>query len=167
MQRRSAQVAVALVLQLASEEKGTSHRVQDLAAVLGVPATYLAKIVQTLTRVGLLHALRGPRGGVQLGRSPSKLHLWDVLSAVEPVGEFERCFLKLDRCDDLHPCPVHNDWAPIRTRILAMLKKRSLRKIASEAQHRGALGWQAIGPAGRRTRMSVSRTKAARRNSTA
>src|SRR3990170_326674 len=157
--RRSTQVAVGVVLLLASEEEGTSRRVRDLAAALGVPATYVAKIVQALTRVGLLHALRGPRGGVQLGRSPDEVHLWDVLSAVEPVGEFERCFLKLDRCDDLHPCPVHDDWAPIRAQILAMLQKRSMREIASEAQTSGALCWQAGGRAGRPPRASVSRGK--------
>lgn len=157
--RRSAQVAMEVVLLLASEEEGTSRRVRDLAAELGVPATYVAKIVQALTRVGLLRALRGPRGGVQLARSPDEMHLWDVLSAVEPVGEFERCFLRLDGCDDLHPCPVHDDWAPIRTQILAMLQKRSMREIASEAQRSGALCWQARGRADSRRRAPVPRGK--------
>lgn len=160
--RRSAQVAIEVVLLLASEEEGASRRVRDLAAVLGVPATYVAKIVQALTRVGLLYALRGPRGGVQLARSPDEVHLWDVLSAVEPVGEFERCFLRLDRCDDLHPCPVHDDWAPIRSQILGMLQKRSVREIAREAERSGALCWQAGGRAGGRPRASVFRGKAAR-----
>jgi len=161
--RRSTQVAVEIVLLLATEEEGTSRRVRDLAAELGVPATYLAKIVQSLTRVGLLHALRGPRGGVQLGRSPDEMHLWDVLSAVEPVGEFERCFLRLDHCDDRHPCPVHDDWGPLRTEILAMLQKRSMRQIARDAQRSGALCWQTSGRAARRAKASASGGKAARR----
>jgi Rrf2 family protein len=140
--RRSVQLAVEVVLLLALEREGTSRRVRDLAAELGVPATYLAKIVQALTRVGLLHALRGPRGGVQLARSAHEIRLWDVLSAVEPVGEFERCFLRLRQCDDQHPCPIHDDWAPIRTHILAMLQKKSMWEMASEAQRSGTLAWQ-------------------------
>jgi Rrf2 family protein len=88
--RRSAQLAVEVVLFLALEPEGTSRRVRDLATELGVPATYLAKIVQALTRLGLLRALRGPRGGVQLARPAREIRLRDVLSAVEPVGEFER-----------------------------------------------------------------------------
>lgn len=140
--RRSTQVAVEVVLLLASEEERTTRRVRDLASELGIPSPYLAKIVQSLTRAGLLRALRGPRGGVRLHRSAHDIKLWDILSAVEPAGEFERCFLSLDRCDDLHPCPIHDDWAPIRTSILTMLRKKSMWQIASEARHSGALGWQ-------------------------
>ena len=101
---------------------------REIAAELGVPATYLAKVLQSLTRAGLLRAMRGPGGGVQLARSPREIYLWDVLSAVEPVGEFERCFLGLGRCNDVNPCPLHEVWAPIRNQILTMLQTKSLLK---------------------------------------
>lgn len=140
--RRSAQLTVEVVLFLALEPEGTSRRVRDLATELGVPATYLAKIVQALTRLGVLRALRGPRGGVRLARPAREICLRDVLSAIEPVGEFERCFLWLRQCDDQHPCPIHDDWALIRTSILEMLEKKSMWEFANEAERSGILGWQ-------------------------
>ena len=62
-----------------------------------------------------------------------------MLAAVEPVGEFERCFLGLGECDDAHPCPLHETWGPIRARLLEMLQARSLGEFAAEAESRGLL----------------------------
>src|SRR3989338_7930710 len=122
--RRSSQLALQASLLLALEPAGNSRRVREIAAGLGVPATYLAKVLQGLTRAGLLRAVRGPGGGVQLAR---------------PVGEFERCFLGLGECDDAHPCPLHESWGPIRARLLEMLQARSLDEFAAEAESRGLL----------------------------
>lgn len=165
--RRSTQLAVQAMLLLALEPPGGCRRVRELAAELGVPATYLAKIVQNLAHVGLIRAVRGPGGGVQLVRPPREIPVWNVLAAVEPVGEFERCFLKLDRCNDLHPCPLHECWAPIRSQILAMLQSKNLWEVASEAQRRGVLGPEAgseVNPAPRQaSRLAPSKLEKRRK----
>ncbi|MBI4461526.1 MAG: Rrf2 family transcriptional regulator [Acidobacteria bacterium] len=132
--RRSAQLALQASLLLALHPDGTSRRVREIAAELGVPATYLAKVLQCLTRAGLLRAVRGPGGGVRLARSAREICLWDVLSALEPVSEFERCFLGLGQCSDQHPCPLHESWGPIRSEILAMLQTQSLLDFAQQTQ---------------------------------
>lgn len=135
--RRSAQLALQASLLLALEPPGVSRRVREIAEALDVPATYLAKVLQGLTRSGLLRAVRGPGGGVRLARPAQEICLWDVLAAVEPPGEFDQCFLGLGQCNDQQPCPVHETWGPIRSRILEMLQSKSLWDFASEAQGRG------------------------------
>lgn len=137
--RRPAQLAVKATLLLALEPEGTCRRVRELAAELGVPATYLTKVLQELTRAGLLRAVRGPGGGMRLARSAHTIHLWDVLSAVEPTAEFNRCFLGLDRCTDLNPCPLDQVEAPLRTQILALLQTKNLWEFAAEAKRKGLL----------------------------
>lgn len=157
--RRSTQIAVQATLVLALEPPGGCRRVREIAAELGVPATYLAKIVQSLRRVGWLRTLRGPRGGVQLIRSPRDIALWDVLAAVEPIGEFERCPLHGDRCSDVHACPLHEAWAPIRSQILALLQSKNLWELATEAQRRGVLGRQTALGANRPRRSALPEDK--------
>src|SRR3990172_8485894 len=103
--RRSSQLALQASLLLALEPAESSRRGGGVAAGLGVPATYLAKVLQGLPRAGLLRAVRGPGGGVRLARPARDIRLWDVLAAVEPVGGVERCFLGLGEGDDAHPCP--------------------------------------------------------------
>ncbi len=138
--RRSGQLALQASLLLALEPAGTPRRVSEIADELGVPRTYLAKVLQGLTRVGLLRAVRGPGGGVCLARSPREIHLWDVLSAIEPARELEQCFLGLGQCNEVQPCPLHDAWGPIRTHILEMLQTKSLWQFASEAHEKHLLG---------------------------
>ncbi len=137
--RRSAQIALQASMLLALEPEGRTCRVRELAERLSVPATYLTKVLQLLTRAGLLRALRGPNGGVRLARHPRQTTLWDVLTAVEPVGEFDRCLLGFGRCDNQHPCALHQSWSPVRDQLIEMLRGRTLWELASQARDNGAL----------------------------
>lgn len=141
--RWPSQLALGAAALLALEPEGASRRVRDLAAALGVQAAYLAKILQGLTRVGLLRAVRGPGGGVQLSHSAGEIHPWDVLCAVESPDKFTRCFLGQRQCDEENPCPLHEVWAPARRRILEILQTKTLREFAEEARAKGALSWEA------------------------
>jgi len=133
-------VALQASLLLALEPNAGSRRVRDLAAEIGVGAAYLAKILENLTRTGLLHGVRGPGGGVHLARPASEITPWEVVAAVEPGSELQDCFLGFKACDSSRPCPLHDAWSPIRSQILDMLKNRSLREVAFEARGKGVLG---------------------------
>lgn len=141
--RRAAQVALQACLLLALDPDGKPRRVRDLAKELDVGATYLAKILQNLIRVGLLRGVRGPGGGVRLTQSAREIHPWEVLAAIESAGEFEQCILGLKMCNSHHPCSLHEAWTPIRGQILAMLQTRSLWEFAADAERKGLLGWKA------------------------
>lgn len=132
IKRRSAQVALQAVLWLASKDERTPRRVADIAAVLGVPAPYLAQIVQRLTRVGVLRAVHGPGGGVRLARPPREMYPWEVISALEPVAEYERCLLGMGDCNNEQPCPLHKFWAPTRSTILHQLQNKNLAEFVAE-----------------------------------
>ncbi|CQD04589.1 Transcriptional regulator [Mycolicibacterium conceptionense] len=56
---------------LAQLEPGTTASAGDLAEHFDLPAAYLAKQLQALTRAGVLAATTGPRGGFRLGRAPA------------------------------------------------------------------------------------------------
>lgn len=154
--RWPSQLALGAAVLLALEPEGASRRVRDLAAALGVQASYLAKILQGLTRVGLLRAVRGPGGGVQLAHSPEEIHPWDVLCAVESPDKFTRCFLGQRQCDEANPCPLHEAWSPARSKILEILQTKTLREFAEEAQAKGALSWKRTLSEGNSPSRSVS-----------
>ncbi|MDA2913374.1 Rrf2 family transcriptional regulator [Acidobacteriia bacterium AH_259_A11_L15] len=137
--RRPAQLAMQATLLLALEPEGTCRRVREIAAALGVSATYLSKVFQDLTRAGLVRAVRGPGGGVQLARAARYMYLWDVLSAIQPMDELKGCFLGLDRCSERNPCPLDKAWASMRAEILGALQTKNLHEFASEAQTNGIL----------------------------
>lgn len=129
--RRSAQVAIQAAIHLALAPADRVVPVRDLAELTGVRATYLTKVLQILTRAGLLSSVRGPGGGVQLSRPAQEITLWQVLAAVEPVGEFERCLLGLRRCSEEKPCALHEAWAPVRERLVESFQSRTLWEVAT------------------------------------
>lgn len=139
--RRSGQLALQATLLLALEPPGGSRRIRELASDLGVAPSYLTKVIQNLTRIGLVRAYRGPGGGVQLGRPADEIYPWEVLSAVEPVTDFTKCLLGVQQCSDSRPCPLHSVWAPARERIRQLLQTKSLSEFAAEAQRDGVLFW--------------------------
>lgn len=62
-----------------------------LAAFYELPAAYLNKQLQALTRAGILASTPGPRGGFRLARSPGDISLLDVVTAIEGGEEAFRC----------------------------------------------------------------------------
>lgn len=62
-----------------------------LAEFHGLPAPYLAKHLQALTRAGLLDSVPGPRGGFRLARRAEDITLLDVVEAVDGPEPAFRC----------------------------------------------------------------------------
>ncbi len=79
---------------------------QQIAEATRVPAGYLAKVLQGLSRAGLLHSQRGLGGGFTLARSPSSLTMWEVVQSVDPLKRIHECPLGFEAHRDTL-CPLH------------------------------------------------------------
>lgn len=143
--RRTGLLALQAAVLLALEPDGTLRPIRELAEELGVGPTYLTKIIQSLTRVGLLRAARGPGGGVQLARPPEQITPWDVMTAMEPVDGFTQCLLATRQCNEAAPCSLHDCWAPTRNLIRERLETSNLREFAVEALRWGKPFWKLEG----------------------
>nr|WP_222851144.1 Rrf2 family transcriptional regulator [Phytoactinopolyspora mesophila] len=78
-------------LNLSWVESGEAVPTARLAEFYGLPAAYLNKQLQALARAGILSSTTGPRGGFRLARSPEKVTLLDVVTAIEGAEEAFRC----------------------------------------------------------------------------
>lgn len=101
---QTAEYALRAIVYLA-DQKGTSRTTQQIAEVTRVPAGYLAKVMQGLSRSGLVNAQRGLHGGFTLARPADGLTVLDVVQAVDPLRRIERCPLGLK--GHLSLCPLH------------------------------------------------------------
>lgn len=68
---------------------------QDIASSTKVPAGYLAKVLQSLARAGILSSQRGLRGGFKVIRPPEELTVLEVINAVDPIRRITTCPLGL------------------------------------------------------------------------
>ncbi len=81
---QTVEYALRAMVQLASEAP-EACTTQYIAENTRVPGAYLAKVLQSLRRGGLISSRRGVGGGVKLARPPKKITLLEVINAVEPL----------------------------------------------------------------------------------
>jgi len=86
---QTAEYALRAVVCLA--DQSAPKTTAKIARETRVPAGYLAKVMQGLSRRGLVHAQRGLHGGFLLTASADKLTVLDVVSAVDPIRRYSEC----------------------------------------------------------------------------
>lgn len=62
-----------------------------LAEYHGIPAPYLAKHLQALSRAGIVTGGQGPRGGYRLARPPAHITVLEVVEAVDGDDPAFKC----------------------------------------------------------------------------
>ena len=104
--------------------------VKDIAAATGVPANYLAKILQQLAKGGILESQKGFGGGFRIAQPLGKINLQAIVGPLEDTSKFHRCVLGQRECSDELACPLHDAWMRIRNDYLGALENTTLQDIA-------------------------------------
>lgn len=114
---QGAQYAISAAIALSKQPEGTTISASELAKPLNCPAAYLSQILSKLKPSGIIKSQRGLNGGVYLARKPSEISLMDIIEAIDGNEFFERCFLGIEGCGCIEPCPFHNFWSKERATI--------------------------------------------------
>jgi len=110
-------------------QKSKSHvkvGVKEIAKAIDSPEPFIAKILQELSRKGLLQPAKGPSGGFFLGSAGLKQSLADIVSAVDGDKLFTGCGLGLKSCSEKKPCPIHDEFVAVRKQIKTMMQSATL-----------------------------------------
>jgi Rrf2 family protein len=127
---RTGEYALRALVHLARHPRREFVLARDLARAARVPANYLAKILQTLARAGLLESRKGLRGGFRVARPLHKINLLQVLDPLERVDRYEGCILGQPKCSDENACPLHKVWTEVTLAYAGSLKKMTLEDLA-------------------------------------
>ncbi len=87
-------------------DQGEARTTQQIAAATRVPSSYLSKVMQSLTRAGVVNSQRGLHGGFTLVKSPDDVSVWEVIDAVDPIQRIRFCPLGL-QAHGIRLCPLH------------------------------------------------------------
>lgn len=79
---------------------------RQIALATRVPEGYLAKVLQNLSRAGMITSQRGLHGGSVLAKDPATLSVHDVLQSVEPIRRITSCPLGI-KSHGVNLCPLH------------------------------------------------------------
>lgn len=102
---QTTEYALRAVVFLAMHE-GKSFTTNEIAQATRVPMAYLSKVLQTLSRGGIVLSQRGLGGGFTLAQEPDALSVLEVVDAVDPIQRIKSCPAgHTDHGSSL--CPLH------------------------------------------------------------
>ena len=110
--------------------------IKEIADTLNISFHFLTKILQILTKEGIIESVKGPGGGVGLRRNPSEITILDIIHAIDCDGIFDECVLGLPGCSDKNPCPMHSTWGVLRKDLYNMLQKETLEDLALQVRNK-------------------------------
>ena len=83
---------------LARQDSPAALSAQVLAAELDVSADHLSKVMQRLSKCGLVNSARGPSGGYTLAKDPAAISMLDIYECMEGPGSSAHCVFDQRRC---------------------------------------------------------------------
>ncbi|MCP4190050.1 MAG: Rrf2 family transcriptional regulator [Planctomycetaceae bacterium] len=102
---QTAEYALRAVVFLADQE-GVPHTTLQISEATQVPAGYLAKVMQKLSRARVVKSRRGLNGGFTLTKKPTEITVLSVINEVDPIQRFHECPLGIDS-HGTKLCPLH------------------------------------------------------------
>ncbi|MDZ7694912.1 MAG: Rrf2 family transcriptional regulator [Balneolaceae bacterium] len=123
---QGAQYAISAVIALAKQPQGTTVSAAALAEPLKCPPAYLSQILSKLKPAGILKSQRGLNGGVFLARPAEDISLIEVIEPIDGIDFFESCFLGIEGCGQIEPCPFHDFWSKERKKIQDWLTETTI-----------------------------------------
>lgn len=127
---RKGEYAIRGIVFLATQPADQVCLLSDIAAAVDVPQTFLAKIFQQFSKIGLVKSYRGTGGGFLLGRAPEKITLLEVVEAVEGPIIPNRCVVTPGECERDASCNVHPVWKRVQLQVRDVLSSVSLKDLA-------------------------------------
>lgn len=103
---QTAEYALRAIVYLA-DQGGVACTTAQIAKATLVPAGYLAKVMQGLSRAGVVNSQRGLNGGFKLTRDPKEMSILTVVNAVDPIRRFPECPLGIPS-HGRRLCPLHD-----------------------------------------------------------
>ncbi|WP_338733882.1 RrF2 family transcriptional regulator [Mangrovimonas cancribranchiae] len=115
----------------AKSNEGKRVSLKGIAKHINSPEAFTAKILQILARENIVTSVRGINGGFEI--EPSKLEtifLSDIVKAIDDDDIYKGCGIGLKECNELHPCPIHNDFKKVRNSLRDLLETTNLKQLA-------------------------------------
>ncbi len=131
---RASEYGMLGLIALARRPVGEVVMVDTLSQEEGIPASFLGKIFQSLSRAGLVRSARGTGGGFALSRPADAITVLEVMEAVEGPIAFQRCLEPDANCGHQGGCALCGLFSEAQDRVkdvfgqttVAALSKRHL-----------------------------------------
>jgi len=133
MLSKSSQYAIRAVLYLSlnsNEERKYSPK--KIAKEMSIPAPFLAKTLQELTKRNLISSVKGRNGGFYLTEENKQHTLISIIDSIDGIDKFQECLLGLTVCSNENPCSLHHAISPLRKKLVEELTFKTIDDLSKE-----------------------------------
>lgn len=135
MLSKSSKYALKAVLYLAvNSNEDNRIMVKEISKPINVPQAYIAKLLQKLSKLGMISSIRGPKGGFYLSADNMKQSILSIIYAIDGSEKLNSCLLSLKKCNEVDPCPLHQIANPNRSTLINILNQKTVSDLALEIE---------------------------------
>jgi Rrf2 family protein len=119
---------------LAEHPETAALSAKDVADAYGIPAQLLAKILQQLTKSGLLRSHAGMNGGYALAREARSISAYEVILSIDGPFFITSCTKGKTGCELGSSCTIKEPLARVNDTIAGVLKSISIQDLTEHEQ---------------------------------
>ena len=102
----------------------------ELAEKLGIPYNNLTKLVQNLSKAGVLSTRQGKHGGIRLAKLPSEISLKDIIDTIDGPTQLSECLSTESGCVVHCGCKLKSAFGHIQSEINQMFENVKIGEVA-------------------------------------
>jgi Rrf2 family transcriptional regulator, iron-sulfur cluster assembly transcription factor len=130
---KACEYAIRAVLYIAIKSIDDSKlSIKEIAKEIDSPEPFTAKILQTLSREGMISSIKGPNGGFFLAAKSKPIPLAAIVKAIDGEDVLHACALGLKECSDKFPCPIHEDIKTYKARLRQVMSEKTVQQLSLE-----------------------------------
>ncbi|QAR33286.1 Rrf2 family transcriptional regulator [Geovibrio thiophilus] len=112
---------------------GSHVQLEELAEKQNISKSYLAKVMQELSKTGMIKASPGVNGGYCIGKELTKITLADIFRVFEDTPKSISCQFANRNCDAQGVCEITQRVGKAFEKLYEELEKTSLADLVAKA----------------------------------
>jgi len=133
---RAADYAVRVMVHMASLPRDARMSLLALADATGAPVSFLSKVLQALTRAGLISSRRGQTGGFEISPDGRQSSMREVIEAIDGPLRLNLCLTAGRACNRKAWCPAHPIWVIAQEAMLDVLSTALIADLVANGADR-------------------------------
>lgn len=128
---RAAEYGVLGLTALARRPLGEVVMVETLCSEEDIPSSFLGKILQNLSKAGIVRSSRGSGGGFTLAKAPSEITALEIIEAIEGPIALQRCLDDDLGCDHSGGCALCALLAEAQEKVKDVFSRTTLADLTA------------------------------------
>ncbi len=107
--------------------------IAEIAKEIEAPQFFTAKILHRMVKHGFVQSLKGKGGGFYFDKCKEDIPIQELINVTEGNKVLTGCGFGLKHCDANNPCPLHEQYAPIREAINKLVLTETIQSLAKKS----------------------------------